>query len=311
MERQQFSHNLQVPKHPVNVVIDTDTFNEVDDQFAISYLLASDDKLSLKAIYAAPFLNRYVSSPEDGMEKSYDEILRLMDLVGKPEYGSVTYKGARCFLQNEQTPTSSAAAEDLVRRAQEHSPENPLYIIGIGAITNIASALIMNPQIKENIVVVWLGGSGRDCCHITEFNMRQDVAAARVVFQSGAPLVQLPCAGVVSALSVSWIEMEHYLKAKNPLCDFLLRRVENRLGKNEALTSRILWDVSAVSWLLNTDNRFMLSRVDALAIPEYNLQYSYDPDRQMRYVYYIKRDAILKDLFDKLANIHVRQQLDP
>ena len=303
MELEQFYQNLQVPKHRVDVVIDSDTFNEVDDQFAISYLLTAADKLNLKAIYAAPFLNDHSVSPEDGMEKSYEEILKLLQLIGKPEYVPVTYKGSDRFLPDENTPVLSAAALDLAQRAQEYSPENPLYVIAIGAITNIASSLIMHPQIKENIVVIWLGGNGRDYHNNREFNMRQDVAAARVVLQSGVPLVQLPCFGVVSALSASLIEMEHYLAGKNPLCDFLLSRVKARIGSNDALSSRILWDVAAVSWLLNTDNCFMLSRLDSLAIPEYNLQYSYDSDRKMRYVYYIKRDSILKDLFEKLADI--------
>lgn len=303
MEVEQFYTNLQVPKHKVDVVIDSDAFNEVDDQFAISYVLASDDKLNLKAIYAAPFLNDRSVSAEDGMEKSYGEILRLLNLLGKPEYIPLTYKGANHFLHDENTPAQSEAALDLVQRAQEYSPEKPLYVIAIGAITNIASAFIMRPQIKENIVVIWLGGNGRDYRDNREFNMRQDVAAARVVLQSGAPLVQLPCAGVVSALTASLIELEYYLAGKNLLCDFLLSRVKARIRCDDALSSRILWDVAAVSWLLNTDNRFMLSRVESLSIPEYSLQYSYDPERKMQYVYYIKRDSILKDLFEKLAKI--------
>lgn len=307
MQQEQFYRNLQTPSRRVDVVIDSDTFNEVDDQFAISYLLASADKLNLRAIYAAPFLNDHSVSAEDGMEKSYQEILTLLELAGKTEYIPCTYKGSDRFLRDENTPVESAAALDLVRRAQEYSPENPLYVVAIGAITNIASALILHPQIRENIVVIWLGGHGRDYHNIGEFNMRQDVAAARVVFRSGAPLVQLPCAGVVSALSVSMIELEHYLAGRNPLCDFLLRRVKARVGSDDAPVSRILWDVAAVSWLLNTNDRFMLARVDSLAIPEYNLQYSYDPGHKMQYVYYIKRDNILKDLFEKLATMQLGQ----
>ena len=44
----------QKPKGKVDVVIDTDTYNEIDDQFAVAYLIKSDEKLNLKAIYAAP-----------------------------------------------------------------------------------------------------------------------------------------------------------------------------------------------------------------------------------------------------------------
>ena len=86
MQKQYYFNSLEVPKGPVDVVLDTDTFNEVDDQFALSYLLASSDKLNLKAIYAAPFFNHHSVSPKDGMEKSYEEILRLLKLTGKEEF---------------------------------------------------------------------------------------------------------------------------------------------------------------------------------------------------------------------------------
>ena len=52
MEETQRIRMLQCPGHPVDVVIDTDTYNEVDDQFALAYLLGNTDRLRLQAIYA-------------------------------------------------------------------------------------------------------------------------------------------------------------------------------------------------------------------------------------------------------------------
>ena len=69
MTHEQLMKNLEVPRHPIDVVLDTDTFNETDDQFALSYLLRSSDKLTLKGICAAPFHNELSSGPEDGMGK--------------------------------------------------------------------------------------------------------------------------------------------------------------------------------------------------------------------------------------------------
>ena len=70
--------NLQVPEGKIDVVLDTDAYNEIDDQFAIAYLLRSQEKLNTKAIYAAPFFNSLAKSPADGMEKSFQEILLLL-----------------------------------------------------------------------------------------------------------------------------------------------------------------------------------------------------------------------------------------
>ena len=89
---------LEKPAGPVDVVLDTDTYNEVDDQFALSYLLASQDQLRVKALYAAPFFNENSTGPADGMEKSYQEILKLLGLAGCQELRPATCptRGPRC-----------------------------------------------------------------------------------------------------------------------------------------------------------------------------------------------------------------------
>lgn len=294
--------NLSVPTGPVDVVLDTDTFNEIDDQFALAYLLRSKEKLNTKAIYAAPFLNDRSVSAADGMEKSYNEILKLLSLMNET---ADVFRGSEQFLSDEKTPVLSSAAQDLAKRANAYSPEQPLYIIAIGAITNIASAILLNPAVAENTVLVWLGGHALHYHNTNEFNMRQDVAAARVVMQSGIPFVQLPCMGVVSAFTVSKPELEFWLKGKNPLADYL---AENTIQKAESYAkgtawTRSIWDVTAVAWLLNDDDRFMLSRLIATPLPSYDHYYSINPQSPlMRYVYHIKRDQLMTDLFRKLID---------
>ena len=65
MDNDELLKKLVKPAGKIDVVIDTDTFNEIDDQFALSYLIKSEDKLNLKAIYAAPFTNERSSGPKD------------------------------------------------------------------------------------------------------------------------------------------------------------------------------------------------------------------------------------------------------
>ena len=293
--------NLSVPEGKIDVVLDTDAYNEIDDQFAIAYMLRSKSKLNVKAIYAAPFFNDRFSGPEDGMVRSYEEILKLLSLMDEKVD---VFEGSRGFLQNETTALKSPAAEDLVKKAKGYSPERPLYVVAIGAITNVASALISDPTIAENIVIVWLGGHAQHFEHTKEFNMRGDYAAARVVMRSGAPFVQLPCYGVVSSFTVSRPELEYWLKGKNPLATYL---AENTVEAAEAYASgrpwtRVIWDVTAVAWLLNDNDRFMLSRIVPTPIPTYEGFYASDPNGlPMRYVYHIKRDALMTDLFKKIT----------
>lgn len=293
---------LERPKHPVDVILDTDTYNEIDDQYALSYLVKSSDKLRLQAVYAAPFFNDHSTGPKDGMERSYEEILRLLTLLGKEEEKKQVYKGSERYLPDEKTPVDSPAARDLVERVKGRNEEDPLYVVAIGAITNIASAILMDPAIIEKIVVVWLGGHSFEWHDTKEFNMDQDIAAARVVFGSGVPLVQLPCMGVVSQFSTTRPELEYWLRGKNPLCDYLLDTSirDGERYKAADCWSRVIWDVTAVAWLL--DEKFLLDRYEHTPIPEYDGHYGFDKRRpMMKYVYGVNRDLLFADLFQKLG----------
>ena len=302
----QYLSNLNVPNRKIDVILDTDAYNEIDDQYAISYMLSKSDNFNIKAICAAPFFNSKVKTVSEGMLKSYDEILKLLDLSDKQHISEIVYKGSEDFLINESTPQISESSKIIASLSDNYSPETPLYIIAIGAITNVASAILMNPAIIENCVLVWLGGHAT---HIpmaaSEFNMRQDIAASRIVFECGIPLVMLPCKGVVDRLTTSKYELEHWLSGKNKLCDYLyLNTVKEADSYAEGKPwTRVIWDISAVSWLLNTDGKFMKDKLIPSPIPEYDKQYAFDDRRHfIKYVYSINRDAIFEDLFNTLGN---------
>lgn len=295
--------NLERPKSKADVILDTDTYNEIDDQFALAYMIANPQKLNVKAIYAAPFLNQKSSDPKDGMEKSYNEILKVLSLIGDKRSIDV-YKGSEKFLCDEKTPVISPAAEHLAKTAMEYDSNNPLYVVAIGAITNIASAILINPAIIDNIVVVWLGGNALHWHDTKEFNLYQDVASARIIFGCGVPLVQLPCAGVVSSFTISEAELNQWLAGKNKISDYLARNTveeANSYAKGSPWT-RVIWDVTAVAWLI--DGRFFCERFEKSPIPEYDGHYAYDCNRHfIKYVYHINRDALVKDLFEKLIEM--------
>lgn len=307
MTQGQFFANLTVPKGKVDIVLDTDAYNEIDDQFAICYMLGHTDKFRIKGICAAPFLNQKASSALEGMQKSYDEIVKLLQLANENAMKELVKKGSGQYLPDEHTPVESEAADFMANLADNYSPENPLYIVAIGAATNVASAILKNPAIKENCVIIWLGGHGM---HIPipagEFNMCQDIAAARILFGCGVPLVQLPCYGVVDRFTTSKYELQHWLKGKNALCDYLY---ENTVREAESYAAgkpwtRVIWDVSAVAWLLNEEDKFMQDRLIHSLVPEYDKHYAYDDNRHfIKYVYRINRDALFEDLFQVLGEL--------
>ena len=187
-------NRLTIPGGILRMVLDTDTYNEVDDQFALMYALASPERLNVEAIYAAPFLNDRSLSPADGMEKSYQEILRLLEMVRqdpvKPhDFPIPVLRGSQRYCLDVKTPVDSDAARDLVERAMASSSFDPLYVVCLGAITNVASAILMQPDIIRRIVVVWLGGNAHHWHDTHEFNLIQHIPAAQVIFDRGLPLL--------------------------------------------------------------------------------------------------------------------------
>jgi purine nucleosidase len=288
---------LAPPEGPVAAVLDTDTYNEIDDQFALVYALLSPN-VQLEAVYAAPFFNARSSGPGDGMQKSYEEILRVMDRLGLGDAKAV-FKGSTRYLPASKEPVSSPAAEDLIAKALAPR-EGPLYVLTIGCITNVASALLLEPQIVDRIVIVWLGGQPYYWTDTKEFNLRQDVPAAQVVFDSGVPMVQIPCKNVSEHLRTTMPELEAYVKGKGAIGDYLC----GIFGEYQRYTyaySKVIWDISSVAYLNNPEwvptelRPSPILRDDITWAPE-------DPQRHpIRVAFDIQRDAIFGDLFRKIA----------
>lgn len=306
MQKQNYDdlyQRLKRPSSKPHVVLDTDTYNEIDDQFALSFLLANPERLQFEAACAAPFFNDKSTGPADGMEKSYHEILKILKLMGKEELSDRVFRGSDRYLPDEKTPVDSQAAREIIRLSCSYTAENPLYVAAIGAITNVASALLMDETLHERIFIIWLGAHGSDMQNTAEFNMMQDVASARVVFQSGAPLVLMPAFGVTSHLMTTKQELEYWLKGKNELCDYL---VENTVRycedpeKPEQPWSKVIWDIAAIAWLLDGD--YVWDRIIPAPLPEYDHRFAVNSEAQpIRYVYWLERDKIYADLFQSLG----------
>ena len=289
---------LEPPKGIVRMVLDTDTYNEIDDQFALAYAYLSKDKMQLEAVYAAPYFNKRSTSAGDGMEKSYEEILRLLTMLGKSPEG-FAFRGSDRYLEDAARPIRSEAALDLIKKAKSSTTDNPLYVVTIGCITNIASAILIDPTIIEKIVVVWLGGNSLDWPHQKEFNLMQDVKAAQVVLNSGVPIVIMPCQPVVSHFHTTIPELNFYLKGKTKLSDYLLSSTIEYSGGADTW-SKVIWDVTAVAWLINPS--WLPTNLVHSPVLTDQVTYSTDHSRHfIRMASSLNRDAIFRDLFGKIT----------
>jgi purine nucleosidase len=290
---------LEPPTGKVQMVLDTDTYNEVDDQFAVVHALLSPEKLDVLALYAAPFFNARSTGPADGMEKSYQEILALLERLNVPSEGFV-FRGSDRYLPDWEHPVESEAARDLITKAMARSAnDDPLYVVAIGAITNVASAILLEPEIIRRIVVVWLGGNAFHWPNTREFNLWQDPQAARVIFDCGVPLVHLPCMGVVSHLHTTVAEIERYVAGQGAIGDYLAETVKG-YHEDHFGWSKVIWDIATIAYLL--DESWTPSCLAHSPIVTDQGTWSFDNSRHLiRTVYHVNRDPIFRDVFTKLA----------
>lgn len=298
ISEEQRIRRLQPPVGKINMVLDTDTFNEIDDQFAVVYTLLSKDRINLQAVYAAPFFNELSSGPKDGMEKSYDEIIRILKRMDEPAE-SFVYHGSVSYMPGFEQPVDSAAARDLIAKAMAAPDDEPLYVTAIGAITNVASAILLEPRIIEKIVVVWLGGHSIHWHDTNEFNLKQDIWASRVVLDCGVPLVLVPVMGVTSHLTTTLAEINTFVRGKGNVGDFLAQRFEECTGDHFG-TSRVIWDISVIAYLINPN----ALQTELINSPVLTGEYTWSRDSRrhlIRYASYIHRDVVFKDFFSKLA----------
>ena len=284
-----------ISNNKINVILDTDTYNECDDQFALSYLIKSQDKFNIEAITVAPYSHntRNVSVPE-GQELSYKEILKICKWLDFDTSNKV-FKGSMDYIRNGYNENN-----DAVNKIIEIALKNDkTYILGIGAITNIALAIKKEPKIIDKIEVIWLGGNEVGYKDNLEYNFRQDVEAVKIVLESQVKLTILPCKDIVSNLRIDINTLKESLGNKSELCDYLIERFYND-GYHEIQESRVIWDISVIAYMINK-NWFETKEISSPNIKEDTSYEITQNKHNVTFVTKLNRDKIYEDLFNKLG----------
>jgi inosine-uridine nucleoside N-ribohydrolase len=304
----------------LRVVIDTDTANEIDDQFALAWALLAPERLNVEAVYAAPFSFAHrrsalplapadappFNSPELGMERSYQEILRVFGKLRIAAAGRVL-RGSAGYLPGPAQALRSEAVDHLIATARATPPGAPLYVLALGCVTNIASALLLAPDIVDHIVVVWTSGFPSHAPQVNaSFNLEQDLAASRILLDSGVPHVYLPGYHVGAQLRLSLAESECHVRGQGAIGDFL----HGLFTANPLWTiapvdtgqpySWVIWDLVCVAWLLQPG--WIASDLVATPLLGDDRRWRHGAGRHpMREAWGLDRDAIFNDLFARLA----------
>lgn len=220
----------------VRVIIDTDAKNEADDQFAIVHALLTQ-KLDIRGINAAHFGYERSNEP---MEESYQEILKVLSLMNS---SVKAYRGCSKILTRERVPEKSDASALIIEEAKRDCII-PLYVLVLGPLTNVASALLQCPSIAPKMTIIWIGGNqwphGGE-----EFNLKNDIEAANIVYESSVPLWQVP-RPVYNSIKVSLSELQSRVFPCGKIGEYLYTQL---IECNERFADNKIWPLGE-SWVL-------------------------------------------------------------
>jgi len=168
----------------MRMIIDSDAKNEIDDQYAIALAILSPERFEIQGFVGANFDN--VRGGIDSVEKSVKEIELVLKKAGMEGRWPVKHGSDPMRYQFE--PSESEGVDFIVEHALKGSPEDPLWVVGLGSATDIASAILKEPKIIERLVVFWhFRTRWPEKCY--NFNVFGDVRAARLLFHSPVSFV--------------------------------------------------------------------------------------------------------------------------
>ena len=277
------------------LILNTDAKNEADDQFTIVHALLTPT-FDFHGIIAAHFGDHRSKTAMEDSRKEIDHLLDLMDLSGRIPVAN----GAATALPDEQTAVPSAGAQMIIDEAMKDD-DRPLYVAFLGPLTDMASAILMEPRLNErNVICVWIGGGtwpsgGR------EFNLMNDIASANVVMRSSVQVWQIPST-VYRMMSVSYAELQERCEDKGPIGKYLVDQLIDwnlRVHKGP-IEHRSLGDTPSLSVILNP----MGGTYEWRPAPEFSPHMHYvhtGQHRPIKVYYSIDIRYILEDFYAKLA----------
>jgi len=304
----------QVPANKqIRVIIDTDAYCEADDHFAIVHALLTP-KFDVVGIVAEQFGTR---DYHDSMERSYAEIQKILQLTGidKP-----VFRGAAAAIPSETTPGDSEGARFIIAEALRED-DRPLFVLNMGAVTNLASAYLLNPDIAGRLTAIWIGG-GPYGQAIMDFNAGNDIHAANVLLQSDIELWQIPLSAY-TMMEVSFHELFARVLPCGAIGDYLVQnllrvneiecamnfdnmpafRNASKAAKTMIIRSGEGWslgDSPAVGVLITSQGKNMETRKAQRINTDGSYGDYFSDDRVIRVYHGIDSRVILEDMFAKI-----------
>ncbi len=276
------------------VIVNTDAKNEADDQYAIVHALLTPS-FELHGIIPAHF---GAGKSATSLQDSHDETMLLLHLMGLEDDVRVE-DGATHAMPDKETPVDSAGARFIIDEALKED-ERPLHIAFYGPLTDMASALLLEPSIVErNIRVIWIGGGpwpsgGR------EYNLSNDIHAANLVMKSRLELWQVP-KSAYRTMSVSTAELIEKVYPQGEIGKYLVEQlIKHNAATIPGMEFRSLGDSPCIGIIMDPESGTYSWR----PAPTFDEQMHYihtGQYRPIRVYENVNTRFIHEDLFAKLA----------
>lgn len=249
---------------PRTVVIDSDSANEIDDLYAIVRALLAPE-IRVVAVSSAQWHTRI--SPEDTVLRSQTINEELVRLLGRRDVA--TPLGAEMIVGlpwGGTDPRNSAAAQFIIRAARAVPAGEKLTVVGLGATTNIASAIQLAPDIVPKLSCYVLAGkyyADRGVWDKDEFNVRNDLNAANLLFNTDGLDLHVMPVNILYEFKFQQQPTLDRLLGKGAVWEYLGNRWLSFAPSN---TEWIMWDLALVEALVHPE----LARESEVAPPPEN-----------------------------------------
>ena len=272
----------------IRVIIDTDAACEIDDLYAIALAVLSPDRFKIEGFVAAHWGD---SGGPTGIETSYKAIQTVLEKGGVADQYPV--KRGSHPLRYIKVPEPSEGVDFIIDRAMASTPEDPVWVVCLGACTDIASAYLTKPEIKDRVRVYWHGRTlwPRVCSNP---NVTNDLKAVRILFASDLPFVLFDTG---TRLTCTMEESEARIAPYGELGKYLHEFRFKHPGYQ--LPTKGFFDLGDVAALADPT----LVTEEVVEAPSVNTDLRYDHEKthgKMLRHYDINRDGTFEMLFQKL-----------
>jgi len=290
----------QVNAQKQKVWLDADTGNEMDDLYAIVRLVKtpSIDMIGLSsAHYNNPDLlvfekwNAYDTKGLNTVAESQrlnEQILKAMGRLDMNHPLGADRQIGRSW--GEQDPRDSPAAQAIIAAVKSLPPNEKLDILTIGAMTNMATALILAPEIKSKIRCFALGAQYNPTTRVwnkNEFNIRNDLNAFDYLLNLEGFDFTVMCLEAAHPLQFQREDTYNRLDEKHEAEKILEDRWREQNPQDE---TRVMWDLALVEAYLNPT----LAHLETVTTPPENKQ------RKIRAYIKIDEKALADDFWNAL-----------